>query len=79
MHHIYCSGLDTTYAAVYRLSNIIIHPQYESNTDYNDIAMVRTTNPMTFNEGVSAVCLPFRLKSRILFQYKNKNIQKHSF
>lgn len=53
-------GDDTDYAAVYQISTIIEHPGYVSEQNLNDITILKTSTLMTFNEGVGAVCLPFK-------------------
>lgn len=53
-------GNDTNFAALYRLTTIIPHREYSSIDDKNDIALIQTSRPMSFNEAVGAVCLPFR-------------------
>nr|XP_040570051.1 transmembrane protease serine 11G-like [Lepeophtheirus salmonis] len=48
----------------YNISSFIIHPNYsildhENKTIYkNDIALVQVTNNISFNENVTAICLP---------------------
>lgn len=54
------SGNETQFSALYRISQIVIHPEYTSQGDKNDIAVIQTTRPITFNEAVGPVCLPFR-------------------
>lgn len=51
---------DTRYAALYRVGQTILHERYNGTDNSNDIALLRTQNAMAFNEGVSAVCLPFK-------------------
>ncbi|XP_049547073.1 venom serine protease-like [Anopheles darlingi] len=53
-------GTDTPYSVVMLLSSFISHPNYDSISKTNDIALVRTTNTIVFNAGVGRVCLPFR-------------------
>lgn len=57
---IFIPGNETRYAALYRLARIYIHPEYTADGDKNDIALIRTSRPMQFNEAVGPVCLPFR-------------------
>lgn len=54
------TGADTGYADLYLIAAITIHPSYTTNQDLNDIAILRTTTTMAFNEGVGSVCLPFK-------------------
>lgn len=54
------AGNDSQYAALYRIGATIVHERYNVTDGLNDIALVRTANAMTFNDGVSAVCLPFK-------------------
>lgn len=54
------AGNDSRYAALYRIGSTIIHSRYNVTSGLNDIGLVRTSAAMTFNAGVSAVCLPFK-------------------
>ncbi|KAG5277685.1 hypothetical protein AALO_G00090240 [Alosa alosa] len=40
-----------------RLSQIISHPSYDRDTNNNDIALLRLSTPVNFNDYVSPVCL----------------------
>ena len=37
-----------------------MHLEYDSNTQVNDIAIVKTVKPIEFSLEVGPVCLPFR-------------------
>ncbi|KAI3359963.1 hypothetical protein L3Q82_013846 [Scortum barcoo] len=39
------------------LSQIIIHPNYDSTTNNNDISLLRLSSPVTFNNFIQPVCL----------------------
>lgn len=54
----YNTGADTPYAALYTLSYLFVHPSYRQGDDY-DVAVARTTTPITFNAAVGPVCLPY--------------------
>lgn len=58
--HDYKVGSDTSFAAVYTVASITRHPSYNPNTDVNDIAVVRTNQPIQYNAGVAPACLPFQ-------------------
>ncbi|ESO83964.1 hypothetical protein LOTGIDRAFT_184009 [Lottia gigantea] len=40
------------------LADIIIHPQYNSHTSYNDIALLRLKQPVNMTSRISTICLP---------------------
>jgi secreted trypsin-like serine protease len=40
------------------VSRIFMHEQYNSRTEANDIAILRLSQPVTFNNYVSPICLP---------------------
>ncbi|XP_044265432.1 ovochymase-1-like [Tribolium madens] len=61
--HNMTSGDDTPYAAVYKISNMISHPNYDQNTQVNDLAVLQTEKPIEFSLFVGPVCLPFRYTS----------------
>ncbi|XP_062559127.1 venom serine protease-like [Armigeres subalbatus] len=61
--HNLTTGSDTSYARVYRISKLLTHPGFTSNPVSNDIALIRTSQPMNFNEGVGPVCLPWKYRS----------------
>ncbi|KAJ8963445.1 hypothetical protein NQ318_018925 [Aromia moschata] len=58
--HDVSTGGDTPAAALYRIQSYDIHPQYESKTYQNDLAILRTTGAMNFSIYVGPACLPFR-------------------
>lgn len=51
---------ETSWTRTLNVLKIIPHPAYNSATNENDIALVRTK--ITLNENVDVVCLPFSLK-----------------
>ncbi|XP_058379123.1 transmembrane protease serine 2 isoform X1 [Diceros bicornis minor] len=46
------------YGDGYRIEKVISHPDYDSNTKNNDIALMKLQTPLTFNDRVKPVCLP---------------------
>lgn len=57
--HDLSTGVDTPYAAVYTLNRLLSHAAFNVATSANDIALVFTASPISFNYGVSPACLPF--------------------
>lgn len=45
------------------IDKIIMHENYDPNTVDNDIAVIRLSGPVTFNDGIRPVCLPFKFAS----------------
>lgn len=52
---------ESKYTLIYRVEAIIKHPQYNSNTNLNDIALVKitSTTPIEWSMGVGPACLPY--------------------
>ncbi|XP_030878977.1 transmembrane protease serine 2-like, partial [Leptonychotes weddellii] len=46
------------YGHGYRVGKVISHPNYDSKTKSNDIALMKLQTPLTFNDKVKPVCLP---------------------
>ncbi|KAJ8793569.1 hypothetical protein J1605_003577 [Eschrichtius robustus] len=46
------------YGNGYRVAKVISHPNYDSQTKNNDIALMKLQTPLTFNDRVKPVCLP---------------------
>jgi len=46
------------YADEIRVKKVINHPNYNSKTNDNDIAILKLESPLTFNENVKPACLP---------------------
>ena len=46
------------YAAIYTVSNVIVHPQYSKDPVNNDIAIYVTATPIEWSRGVGPICLP---------------------
>lgn len=59
--HDLTTGVDTPYASLYSLSRVLSHPSFNVATSANDIGLVFTAAPITFNYGVGPACLPFAL------------------
>jgi hypothetical protein len=60
--HDISKGNETRYTVLLRISQFKTHPQFNSDTKANDIALIRTATPMTFTQGVQPACLPFKFK-----------------
>lgn len=56
---------ETPYTQRYEISSSTRHPNYSSEKDINDIAVIKVKRAITFNAGVGPVCLPFKYKNRI--------------
>lgn len=50
-------GNDTPYSQLHKLQSVVKHSAYQQNSDLNDIAIVRTVQPIEFNIAVGPVCL----------------------
>lgn len=61
--HNLTTGSDTSYAQAYVIAQFLSHPGFTTKPVSNDIALIRTYQPMQFNEGVSPVCLPWKYRS----------------
>lgn len=59
-------GSDTPYTVLLRIASVAIHPNFDSITGVNDIALIKTLNTMTFTRGVQPACLPFKFKGESL-------------
>ncbi|XP_007945507.2 transmembrane protease serine 2 [Orycteropus afer afer] len=46
------------YGQGYRVEKVISHPNYDSKTKNNDIALMKLQTPLTFNDRIRPVCLP---------------------
>nr|XP_045359954.1 transmembrane protease serine 2 [Camelus bactrianus] len=46
------------YGNGYQIAKVISHPNYDSKTKNNDIALMKLQTPLTFNDRVKPVCLP---------------------
>uniref|UniRef100_A0A671DXX9 Transmembrane serine protease 2 n=1 Tax=Rhinolophus ferrumequinum TaxID=59479 RepID=A0A671DXX9_RHIFE len=46
------------YGSGYRVEKVISHPNYDSKSKNNDIALMKLQTPLTFNDKVKPVCLP---------------------
>ncbi|KAL9702322.1 hypothetical protein quinque_005840 [Culex quinquefasciatus] len=60
--HNLTTGADTSYAQAYVLAQFIGHPGFTMNPVANDIALLRTLQPIQFNAGVGPVCLPWKFR-----------------
>ena len=51
---------------IYHASDVVIHEHFNRTTSENDIALVKTSTRITFNNNVGALCFPdasFRLQA----------------
>ncbi|KAG4069013.1 hypothetical protein HA402_008324 [Bradysia odoriphaga] len=64
--HDYRTGNETKFAALYRLSRTVIHPDYRPQDDKNDIALVQTARPMNFNEAVGPALILTQIQTILL-------------
>ncbi|XP_068205639.1 chymotrypsinogen A-like [Palaemon carinicauda] len=51
---------DTPFEDEITIDRIIMHENYDPNTVDNDIALMHLSVPVTFNDGVRPICLPFK-------------------
>jgi hypothetical protein len=56
-----------------KVAQWMVHPQYDQNTLYHDIAILRLEKPVKFNEFVKPICLPLE------FDLIKKNYTGYSF
>jgi len=49
------------YQRTHQIEQIIIHPQWDSTTVDNDIALIKLTTEISYNSKVGPVCLPFNV------------------
>ncbi|XP_069676163.1 venom serine protease 34-like [Periplaneta americana] len=54
------SSLDTKNALLHLLLRFVVHPEYDTKTHLNDIALVHVGADILFNGIVGPACLPFR-------------------
>lgn len=65
-------GSDSPYTKLERIKEFLIHPKFDEETNANDIALIKTVNPLTFTKGVQPACLPFKFTSK---SFIGKNVQ----
>jgi Trypsin len=53
---------ESIFTYLHTIAAFIIHPDYNIDSTANDIALIRTQNPIIFNEAVQPVCLPFKYR-----------------
>lgn len=61
--HNLTTGSDTPYAQAYIIAQFLSHPGFTTQPVSNDIALIRTLQPIQFNEAVGPVCLPWKYRS----------------
>lgn len=54
---------DSPYSKLLRISQFLIHPSFDIETNAHDIAIVKISTPLTFTKGVQPACLPFQFKT----------------
>lgn len=52
------SQSDITLRAAYKVQQIISHPDYDTDTKDNDVALMKLETPLSFTDNVQPVCLP---------------------
>lgn len=58
--HDYATGHETKYNKILNVNKFIVHPGYRGgNSNYDDIALVRTSQAMQYNVAIGPVCLPW--------------------
>lgn len=57
---LHSTASETPYTRKYEVASAVRHPNYSSEKDINDIAIITVRRPMAFNPGVGPVCLPFK-------------------
>lgn len=58
--HNISSSTDTAATRLFPVEDIIVHPEYDGRSPYNDIAVMRIRGTMEFGMAVGPACLPFR-------------------
>ena len=48
------------------ISSITVLPNYDARTGNHDIALLKLTNPITFNDNIKPICLPQASKMHLL-------------
>ncbi|XP_065076539.1 venom serine protease-like isoform X1 [Ochlerotatus camptorhynchus] len=61
--HNLTTGAETPYAQAYIIAQFLSHPGFTTRPVSNDIALIRTLQPIQFNEAVGPVCLPWKYRS----------------
>jgi len=49
---------DFSYRKTYRIMKVLSHRHWNKRSRYNDIALLKTSSPINFNDGVKPICLP---------------------
>ncbi|KAH1015089.1 hypothetical protein HUJ05_012867, partial [Dendroctonus ponderosae] len=60
------TGADTQSSGVYNMNGYVVHPDYQSSTQKNDISIVQVKTQIIFSAKVGPVCLPFRYSFRTM-------------
>ncbi|XP_032524095.2 venom serine protease-like [Danaus plexippus] len=58
--HDVSTGADSPSLQVFRVASVIIHPQFNSDTYDNDIAIIQIYGSIVYSQTVGPVCLPFK-------------------
>ncbi|XP_037946797.1 venom serine protease-like [Teleopsis dalmanni] len=67
--HDLSSSTESRYAETYAIASIIEHPGYTSDPVSNDIALLRTVQPIEWSRGVGPICLPPPANAYDTFDY----------
>lgn len=59
-------GRDSPYTQLIRVGEFVNHPQFNADTNANDIALIRTIKPMAFTKGVHQPASHFVLRENPL-------------
>ncbi|XP_053692577.1 venom serine protease 34-like [Sabethes cyaneus] len=60
--HDLSTGAETMYAQLYVVAEFLKHPGFTMHPIENDIALLRTVQPIQYNPGVGPVCLPWKYR-----------------
>ncbi|XP_015596057.1 venom serine protease 34 isoform X2 [Cephus cinctus] len=70
--HDISTGSDTNASSLHRVSSFTVHPQYNADTQANDIGIVTVIDTIVFTLEVGPACLPFQQASN---SFANSNVQ----
>lgn len=60
----FVAGTDTNATALYRITSMTLHPDFNNVSLENDVAVVKTETTVVFSAYVGPVCLPFRYATK---------------
>lgn len=64
--HDVTTATETDATVVHDAQELIINENYDSNTNKNDIGLIKLTKPIEYNANVGPVCLPWNLQDKDL-------------